>query len=209
MLEKNCRSGIRNLPWAMFPKEVPTDRDTFFSISTKKFYYLRLPPKMLHECSFCLEVSPFGWLIVQNYRNRSHEYTMNLLNPLTRVRIQLPPFNRLIRNTVLSSSPLPSRSHNNCIVMIINDQRKLSFAKLGDNTWTPLEEHEVADELLLVRHHCDEMFEVYKFDFSIREWKKLNNFGDFAVFVGVKSSFALSSLEYPGLKGGCIYFFAG
>ncbi|KAF6140852.1 hypothetical protein GIB67_004924 [Kingdonia uniflora] len=269
-LDKNCRSGIRDLPWLMFPGKVKTDRDTFYSLSTKKTYYNRLP-KILHELHSCLQVSPLGWLMVREYMN--NEYRTNLLNPLTRVRIQLPSMEEPFFNAALSASPLSSTSHDNCIVMIINSyQDELLFSRPGDNSWTTLEEDvmcghgyafcsivhfkcqfyaltydselwtcdvsiprpraskltpdnvaspiifcplwldasylvEVGDELLLVHQQSNEIFELFKFDFTTKEWKKLTSLSDYAIFVGTKSSFALSALEYPGLKGGCIYFF--
>ncbi|KAF6140853.1 hypothetical protein GIB67_004925 [Kingdonia uniflora] len=249
----------------MFPEVVITDRKAFFCLESNTTYFVFLP-KRLRELRLCLLVSPFGWLMVREYMN--NEYRTNLLNPLTRVRIQLPSLEKLILQAVLSSSPLSSTSHGNCIIMVINNyENKLMFARPGGDNWTSLQEYgvrknyyysiayfkgqfyaltwgrelwicdvssphpkatkltppdyvasprfvwwdaflvEVADELLLFVKLYDAKFKVLKFDFSTCEWKKLKSLGDYAVFVGARSSFALSASEYPGLIGGCVYFF--
>ncbi|KAL5712481.1 SWR1-complex protein 3 [Ranunculus cassubicifolius] len=49
-------------------------------------------------------------------------------------------------------------------------------------------------------------FAVYKLDLHTREWMAVNNLGDYSLFLGTNSSFAISTSESPGLKGNCIYY---
>ncbi|KAF6140831.1 hypothetical protein GIB67_042244 [Kingdonia uniflora] len=105
-LERNCRSGIRDLPWLMSPTAFVTQRDIFFSLSTQKTYNINLPKNL----RFCVQGSPFGWWIIRDYVN--DEYQIYLLNPLSRVMIQLPPLEQSVSRAFLSSSPLSSSNHN-------------------------------------------------------------------------------------------------
>ncbi|KAF6150071.1 hypothetical protein GIB67_002853 [Kingdonia uniflora] len=56
-------------------------------------------------------------------------------------------------------------------------------------------------------HHIETAaFEVYKLDFSTRRWEELSSLGDYALFVGNNTSFAVSASKYSQLKGNSIYF---
>ncbi|KAL5720248.1 SWR1-complex protein 3 [Ranunculus cassubicifolius] len=53
-------------------------------------------------------------------------------------------------------------------------------------------------------------FEVYKFDFNTRKmWMKVSDLGNNAVFIGMNSSFSVSSIDYPNIKPNSIYFMDG
>ncbi|KAF6136043.1 hypothetical protein GIB67_000045 [Kingdonia uniflora] len=56
------------------------------------------------------------------------------------------------------------------------------------------------------RSHLDDYFEVHKINVETREWVELSSFDDYALVVSASSSLSLSTLDYPGLKGNCIYF---
>uniref|UniRef100_A0A5B7A288 F-box domain-containing protein n=1 Tax=Davidia involucrata TaxID=16924 RepID=A0A5B7A288_DAVIN len=49
-------------------------------------------------------------------------------------------------------------------------------------------------------------FEVYKFDFSTKEWMKLDDLGDRALFVGDNCSMSLSTSQVLNCKSNSIYF---
>ncbi|PIA42647.1 hypothetical protein AQUCO_02000235v1 [Aquilegia coerulea] len=51
-----------------------------------------------------------------------------------------------------------------------------------------------------------EYFEVYKLDFHSKKWIELSDLGDYALFVGTNTSFAISTSGYPGLKRNSVYF---
>ncbi|PIA29892.1 hypothetical protein AQUCO_05800164v1 [Aquilegia coerulea] len=50
-------------------------------------------------------------------------------------------------------------------------------------------------------------FEVFKLDLSTLKWDELETLGDYALFVGSNTTFALKASHYPDqCKAGCIYF---
>ncbi|KAF5196713.1 F-box protein skip23 [Thalictrum thalictroides] len=58
-------------------------------------------------------------------------------------------------------------------------------------------------------HHCEvaAWFEVFKLDLSTLKWNELETLGDYALFVGSNTTFALKASDYPDqCKPGCIYF---
>ncbi|XP_059646086.1 F-box protein SKIP23-like [Cornus florida] len=49
-------------------------------------------------------------------------------------------------------------------------------------------------------------FQVYKFDFGVKEWMELDDLGDRALFVGDHFSVSLSASDFPNCKSNSIYF---
>ncbi|KAF9616480.1 hypothetical protein IFM89_029777 [Coptis chinensis] len=54
--------------------------------------------------------------------------------------------------------------------------------------------------------YVTDWFEVYKLNFDAKKWIVLSDFGDYSIFIGTNSSFAISTSEYPGFKANYIYF---
>ncbi|KAH7834011.1 hypothetical protein Vadar_011897 [Vaccinium darrowii] len=96
----------------------------------------------------CLETR--GWLVTI-----SESGDMNLLHPLTRVQVSLPPistlkyyedgdmFNNfvLIQKAVLSSSPSGSSKDDYVLMIIYGSLGFLGFCRGGDKAWTTIETH--------------------------------------------------------------------
>ncbi|CAI9755585.1 unnamed protein product [Fraxinus pennsylvanica] len=131
------------LPWLMLTEKEESDTRRVYSPFNKKVYELSLPEINGRRCWG----SPHGWLVTLDVA-----FNMNLLNPLSRVQIFLPPLHKCsnlenlvccpetFRNTfvykaVLSSDP----SSANCVVLAIYSDNKMAFAKPGDVAWTPLQ----------------------------------------------------------------------
>ncbi|KAL5720239.1 SWR1-complex protein 3 [Ranunculus cassubicifolius] len=53
---------------------------------------------------------------------------------------------------------------------------------------------------------CSADFLVYKLDFSTKTWIMLEDFGDYAMFLGNNTSFAISTSNFPEFKRNHIYF---
>ncbi|XP_059635928.1 uncharacterized protein LOC132278127 [Cornus florida] len=49
-------------------------------------------------------------------------------------------------------------------------------------------------------------FDVHKFDFDHNKWEHVECLGDQALFVGLNTSFSISTCDYPQLMGNSIYF---
>ncbi|KAK3014287.1 hypothetical protein RJ639_008010 [Escallonia herrerae] len=49
-------------------------------------------------------------------------------------------------------------------------------------------------------------FKVYKFLSSKRKWVRVASIGNYALFLGMNSSFSLSAADFPACRGDCIYF---
>ncbi|XP_028084300.1 putative F-box protein At1g65770 isoform X4 [Camellia sinensis] len=142
-LEKENYS-CSELPWVMLTENETSNIREFHSIFSNKVYKLYLPDIRGRRCWG----SSHGWLVTVGT-----DREMNILNPLTRVQIPLPPLhkcpnlkklictpkefrNYFVCKAVLSSNP----SDPNCIVMAIySDHRKMAFTKLSGKAWTPLE----------------------------------------------------------------------
>ncbi|KAL5720240.1 SWR1-complex protein 3 [Ranunculus cassubicifolius] len=54
--------------------------------------------------------------------------------------------------------------------------------------------------------YCSVDFLVYKLDFSTKTWNMLEDFGDYAMFLGNNTSFAISTSDFPEFKRNHIYF---
>ncbi|XP_042485696.1 putative F-box protein At5g55150 [Macadamia integrifolia] len=154
-------------PWLMLAEKKDSDNRGFYSLSTKKVYYLNLPEARGRKCW-----SSYGWLITLGL-----DLEIHLLNPFSRSRVSIrlpslrtlpnqysietsPEFIRraFIKKVILSSRPskrITSEDHNEkCVVMgIFSEFRRLSFMRLGDEVWThvytPREEGCITDVVYL------------------------------------------------------------
>ncbi|KAM7507584.1 hypothetical protein LguiA_018037 [Lonicera macranthoides] len=52
-------------------------------------------------------------------------------------------------------------------------------------------------------------FGIYKLDLSSSSWREVESIGEDMYFLGYNSSVSISSREFPGLKGNCIYYTEG
>ncbi|KAH7832807.1 hypothetical protein Vadar_000134 [Vaccinium darrowii] len=96
----------------------------------------------------CLETR--GWLVTI-----SESGDMNLLHPLTRVQVSLPPITTLkyyedggmfnnfiqIQKAVLSSSPSGSSKDDYVLMIIYEGPGFLGYCRCGDKAWTTIETH--------------------------------------------------------------------
>ncbi|XP_077219028.1 F-box protein SKIP23-like [Tasmannia lanceolata] len=140
-----CLLSPRQLPLLMLPDKERSRIRQFFSVSENKLYNIQLP---LFNGKWCCG-SCMGWLITVDERSNVH-----LLNPLSRIQIQLPSLDKFtyhqyhtdpdlpsdyayIFKAVLSASPISTPNY--IVVAIVTTMLRLSFYKPGDETWTTLE----------------------------------------------------------------------
>ncbi|RVX12588.1 putative F-box protein [Vitis vinifera] len=132
-------------PMLLLPPNAQNEAHNLLDFSTRKACKIELPETEGAWCS----TSWKGWLLTINF---SFPYAMNLLNPISRLQIQLPPATMFedahsetedtsiptecfISKMVASSSP----SDPNCIIMVIHSMwNKLAFCKPGDREWKTL-----------------------------------------------------------------------
>ncbi|KAF8412286.1 hypothetical protein HHK36_000247 [Tetracentron sinense] len=140
------------LPWLMLPEQKNCDTRTFFSLSKGMVHERRLPEVRGKRCW-----GSQGWLITF-----SIDLNISLLNPFTRLQIQLPPHRTFkyhfdiyedveeynytpaeiqelyIYKAIVSSSPSSTTDY---VVMVIHGPKiQLAFARPGDEAWTTIEE---------------------------------------------------------------------
>ncbi|KAF6155649.1 hypothetical protein GIB67_024475 [Kingdonia uniflora] len=188
LVTKNRENCGVNEPWLLLDCDGDDGICRFCSLTTTDIFYLHLPE--VQETTECWG-SPFGWLITM-----SVDYEIRLLNPLTRVQIDLPPpplkylnLNNtlpssfsILENAVLSSSPSSSTSLNNCMVIALyKPSYELAFARLGDQTWTSVEGFEWNDSSRVV-YFRDRLFTVdYDGNLQVCDVNSLHpNFTNFA-----------------------------
>ncbi|XP_043704443.1 F-box protein At2g26160-like [Telopea speciosissima] len=140
-------------PWLMLAEKEDSDNRGFYSLATQMVYHLNLPKARGRRCwSSC------GWLITFGF-----DWEIDLLNPFSGDKIQLPPqpkpendfptelcLHRIfLRKVILSSRPnktTPCEDDEKCVVMaIITGCKTLSFLRLGDEVWTPIDSKGIDD----------------------------------------------------------------
>ncbi|KAH7840777.1 hypothetical protein Vadar_021439 [Vaccinium darrowii] len=140
--------GSQQLPWLMLAEENNTDYRGFVTATDGNLIGKLLLPEAKGKRCF----ESLGWLITL-----SETGDMNLLHPISQVRIPLPhvstiPISQdcirgcmlrnfpLIQKAVLSSCPCVSSKDNNYVLMVIHGVRGfLGFWKPGDKAWTTIE----------------------------------------------------------------------
>lgn len=146
------------MPWLMLAEKKDDDEYRnnrgFLSLYSDKVYEIELPELRERRCWG----SPLGWLVTLGL-----DLNINLVNPLTRVQIALPPQwtfplhhqypmvldpedlrHVSIRKAVISSSP----NSSDCVVVVIYSEfSRLGFARPGDRAWTPIECTECTEEV--------------------------------------------------------------
>ncbi|XP_077219442.1 F-box protein SKIP23-like [Tasmannia lanceolata] len=135
----------RQLPFLMLPDKERTQIRQFFSLSENKLYDINLPEFNGKWCC----ASSNGWLITVDESSN-----VSLLNPFSRIQIQLPSLNKFkyhqyeanpdfpsnyeyIFKVVLSANPLSTPNY--IVVAIVTTMLRLSFYKPGNETWTTVE----------------------------------------------------------------------
>ncbi|KAH7841459.1 hypothetical protein Vadar_030168 [Vaccinium darrowii] len=128
--------GSQQLPWLMLTEEgmKPWDYRRLFSATEGNLIGKLLLPEA--KGKRCFET--LGWFLTI-----SETGDMNLLHPLTRVQIPLPPNSTstdfyLFVKAVLSSTPRVSSEDNNCVLMVIYGGC-LKFWRPGEKAWITIE----------------------------------------------------------------------
>ncbi|KAF6169645.1 hypothetical protein GIB67_004037 [Kingdonia uniflora] len=143
-------SGVRELPWLML-SETSEDNNvrSFFSLSTNKVFSFQLPEAKGRQCFG----SPLGWVTTLGLDHKIH-----LLNPLTRIQIQLPSLDtfqdpllqcgrgdfylcQLFIKKFIFASTQNNNSGGLIVFAIYSNTRKLAMARPGDEAWTTLGDH--------------------------------------------------------------------
>lgn len=146
------------MPWLMLAEKKDDDEYRnnrgFLSLYSDKVYAIELPDLRERRCWG----TPLGWLVTLGL-----DLNINLVNPLTRVQIALPPQwtfplhhqypmvldpedlrHVSIRKAVISSSP----NSSDCVVVVIYSEfSRIGFARPGDRAWTPIEFTECTYEI--------------------------------------------------------------
>ncbi|KAF6140401.1 hypothetical protein GIB67_013170 [Kingdonia uniflora] len=169
--------GVRELPWLMLSDS------KIKNVELRKFYSLSTNKFFdIHLPEFrgghCF-ASPFVWLITISPDRR-----VNLLHSLTLVQVQLP------MNPVMQDIQRRYRRNED-----MDSIMPLPFEDLYEVK--SLYIVEIAEELHIVPRMSN---------FDTKMWEKLCSLDDYVLFVGASSSFSLSALKYPELRGNCIYF---
>ncbi|XP_043687794.1 F-box protein At2g26160-like [Telopea speciosissima] len=161
MAAKKIQPRPPQLPWLMF-SSFNDHRLVFFRLTDGKVLRLEIPETYFG--SQCVVVgSNWGWLIMVDKMRR----TNFLLNPFTRIVIQLPPLDTLpihydndvgipsvlfrivskdnfINKAMLLSPPAAAATTtnnstlNDCVVIAIYCNNELAFCRPGDDAWTSL-----------------------------------------------------------------------
>ncbi|KAF8369923.1 hypothetical protein HHK36_032042 [Tetracentron sinense] len=141
-VKKNFNPSLQ-IPWLMLAEKKHSHTRAFFSLSKGMIHERMLPEAHGNRC-----FSSHGWLITL-----SVDLTINLVNPLSRVRIPLPhqltfkdhytdytPVELqqiCIFKAILSASP--SWTSDYTVMVIYGPRVKLAFAKPGDEGWTTID----------------------------------------------------------------------
>ena len=150
-VQSHCTQSASTTPWLMLPSDEKDDSTTrcFFNLAENKVYKMKNAFEGFGEDAWCVG-SSHGWLVILD-----DEAIPHLLNPFSRVRIQLPSipnellcpnidrdyFVRYLRKIFIAKAVLladPSRSNNFGVVVICGSLSRLAFCKKGDTTWTEL-----------------------------------------------------------------------
>ncbi|KAF6162102.1 hypothetical protein GIB67_008231 [Kingdonia uniflora] len=153
--EKNNSSIVvpSKFPWLMLveTEDQVAETRSFFGLCDGNVFQLNLP----EACSGKKCGGSHGWLITKGL-----DLEINVLNPLTRTQIRLPPITAFlnkfhlehfkeygyspedfrdvfINKVVLSSTP--SDSHDFAVMVIFGRTSNLAFTKSGDESWTDVE----------------------------------------------------------------------
>ncbi|KAM7263616.1 hypothetical protein ACFE04_001299 [Oxalis oulophora] len=160
-----------NVPWLMLSENNnKCDIRSFFNLKNNKIHDLKLSETIGRRC-FGIG---YGWLLTIGT-----DLKINLVNPLTRRQIDLPPQSSFLRQSniepimirkyyiskvVASTDPWDSKANcynKNCVIMVIYGLiGKLAFVKLGRKTWI--------DVQMPSRSYCDITF--YKGNFYAVDW---------------------------------------
>ncbi|KAJ3701024.1 hypothetical protein LUZ61_004729 [Rhynchospora tenuis] len=133
------RHPPRQLPWLVLGEDDATHKHKFFSLEEDRTYLIDIPD--LHGQHLC--GSSFGWLFTVDVQLNFH-----LLNPFTRKCYDLPPLphyslydirrHMLVPKAILDRDP--SHSSDFKVLMMYGSEKKLAFWKLGDPTWTLIQD---------------------------------------------------------------------
>ncbi|KAH7833365.1 hypothetical protein Vadar_005553 [Vaccinium darrowii] len=151
--------GSQQIPWLMLAEEEEEEEEegegddkNNRAVNGRRFVSITegvvIGKLMLPEArgKRCLETR--GWLVTI-----SESGDMNLLHPLTRVQVSLPPITTLkyyyedemyntyiqIQKAVLSSSPSGSSKDDYVLMIIYGGSGFLGFCRCGDKAWTTIE----------------------------------------------------------------------
>ncbi|KAH7838821.1 hypothetical protein Vadar_031599 [Vaccinium darrowii] len=234
------------LPWLMLGENHGAETRGFFSLYSKKHYNVMLPNMSGRR----IWGSLYGWLLVLEFDRQFF-----LFNPVTRVRLDLPPkpifrgevdhddrqnhaasVPGFVRKAFVLKCGSGSSIHQDrfLVVAVGNVSGNLAFAKPGGRNWiqirTPFGRIESAawcndrlfaimdtgDLFLVLRFFSEEnrknwhktkYFDVYKLEFEKKEWVKVHELGDRALFIDADNyAMSLSTSEVKDCKGSCIYF---
>ncbi|XP_074289810.1 F-box protein SKIP23-like [Silene latifolia] len=175
------------VPWLLLAENNQDNPDCvrkIYNLSNNKCYNLNLPETFGARCWG----SPYGWIAMID-RN----YDVILFNPITKAQIPFPCLKSVDDGGVKSKSDgsyqhwflrcfadrlivlkVPQNQHYEFVVLVVHVYyRSLSFARQGDQSWTPvLVKSE--DQMLDVVGMGDKLFAIYR-DGSIVSW----NFKEF------------------------------
>ncbi|KAJ3701023.1 hypothetical protein LUZ61_004728 [Rhynchospora tenuis] len=137
---RQMRHLHQQLPWLLLGEDDDSHKHKLFSLKEYRTYMIDIPELQgQHLCG-----SSFGWLftmdILLNFR---------LLNPFTRKCYDLPPVpppnslyyitrGMLVAKAILDRDP--SHSSDFKVLMMYGEKNKLAFWKLGDPTWTLIQD---------------------------------------------------------------------
>ncbi|KAL6539866.1 hypothetical protein OROHE_011637 [Orobanche hederae] len=137
----NDKKPSKLLPWVMLMEKEGTDLHSFYCPFDKKgkLFQLNLPEVRGRKCWG----SSHGWLFTLDSK-----FQMHLVDPLSRVRILLPPLDKCpeqkgmfingrffrdgyVEKVLLLSDPLSSGS----VILAVYANTKMAFTKAGDEAW--------------------------------------------------------------------------
>ncbi|KAK9289986.1 hypothetical protein L1049_008148 [Liquidambar formosana] len=139
---KNWTPGPQ-FPWLMLSEKRNDETRGFFSFDQSKLYELALPEIRGRRCWG----SSHGWLVTAGF-----DLEIELFNPVTRVRIALPPqfefpkqpkmgmvldWSRFVYKAIVIKRLLDSRKIDDeyVVMAIYGLERRLAFARPGYNSW--------------------------------------------------------------------------
>ncbi|KAJ4807441.1 hypothetical protein LUZ62_020007 [Rhynchospora pubera] len=164
------------IPWLLLPQNPPQSssragrddsRISFYDLSQSKTYRFELPflrGKRIYGSSY-------GWLVLK------HDYSVWLLNPITRRIIDLPPINKVPNGS--SSLPRSEHPHQHCTQKVMltcspserdcivvacsaatTPNWELVFCRIGDTQWTGLKQRVLRKRLLDFTVHNNSVYTV-------------------------------------------------
>ncbi|KAM7528809.1 hypothetical protein LguiB_032219 [Lonicera macranthoides] len=171
-------------PLLLLNTDNSSDVYNLFDFSNSKIHRTQIYPTNQASCpknlfkNGCFTNSCNGWLVRMDYSVLS--WPIHLINPFTRVEIQLPPAvtfeerdadiidsmnRRFLRKAVLSSAPLDPK----CIVVAIycthdihnkDLELKLAFCSLRDATWKKIKSDQAKDFFVDIIYFMDRFYAI-------------------------------------------------